>query len=265
MIPRISNLLSCLVVAVFVAVASKASATVLQVGNPYTLPGSTGFQIFALQGIDASSPLGKTGFNPQVNRNFEFPDSIGVSYEKNGALTNFGLGLYSNAQGQVQSTGLKIVYDNLVQASMVTVTLEDFDIQAGKATFFNPQKVEPSVVLLGPGGSIFASAKPTDIFSALVPVAGPLKGDTWNLNLGALLSNLHLSDGQISVFILSADALNGEQPNSDPYLLVSVTSNCTPVPEPANYAVGLAGIAFAGFFQMRQVRARRKVAVNNIR
>jgi len=263
MTPRTTKLIACLVVAIFLAALSKASATVLQVGNPYT-PAGANYQIFALQGIDASSPLGKTGFSPQVDRNFEFQDSIGVAYDKGGGtLTNFGLGLYSNAQNQVQSTGLKVVYNNLVSASMVTITVEDFDIST-KSTFFNAGKVEPLITLLGPGDTIFASAKPTDIFSALVPTTGIAKGDTWTINFGDLLNNLHLADGAISGFILSADALNGEVANSDPYFLVSVSNSCTPVPEPANYIVGIAGIAFAGLFQMRQLRSRRKSAVNTI-
>jgi hypothetical protein len=260
MTPPISKPIGlALALATLLSIASRASA-VMVVGNPYAPSPGDNFKIFALQGIDASSPQGKTGFSPQVNRDFEFPDSIGVSYDKGGGqLTNFGLGLYNNAQGQVQSTGLKIQYNGLVDASMVNITVEDFDIQAGKATFFNPQKVEPNILLLGPGNTVFASATPKDIFPALV-ATGTSKGDVWNINFGDLLNSLQVANGQISGFILSADMLNGERPNSDPYLLVSVGNGCM-VPEPANYAVGLAGILFGGLFQLRQLRARRKSAV----
>jgi hypothetical protein len=242
----------------FFAFGPTASAVVLK-GNPFT-PLGANFEIFALQGIDASNPIGQSGFNPQVNQDFEFKGSTGVSYDDGtGHLKDFGLGLYNNAQHQVQSTGVNIHYFAPVDAASVTITVEDFDIQAGHDTFFKTQKVEPSILLLGAGNSVFASAKPTDIFPNLVPRTGA-NTDIWDLNFGALLNSLHLADGQITGFILYADSLNGETPGSDPYLLVSA-GNGMVVPEPANYVAGLGAILFAALFHFGQVRAKRRGTV----
>lgn len=233
--------------------ASNASAVVL-LGQPYT-PTGANFSISALQGIDAANPMGKSGFSPQVNKDFEFPNAIGVSYDKGGgSLQAFGLGLYSDASKAVQSTGLRIDYTGLVDASSVTITVEDFDITPGKATGYNPKKVEPTILLLGLNNAVIASAKPTDIFPTMVAHGTQ---DVWDINMGDLLDQLNVASQQITGFILAADMLNGEQPNSDPYLLVSV-GNGIMVPEPANYAVGLAAILFAGLFHVRQVRAKRQ-------
>src|SRR6201989_3030283 len=116
LLPRPLGLTVC--AAALLAVASSASAVVLQ-GNPYT-PAGANFSIVGLQGIDASSPLGKTGFATQVNTDFEFTPSIGVSYDTGGGkLTDFGLGLYQNAAKATQSTGLRINYNGPVTASSV--------------------------------------------------------------------------------------------------------------------------------------------------
>jgi hypothetical protein len=248
--------------ALFVA-SSSANAVLLQ-GNPF-VPAGADFQIFALQGIDSSTPTGKTGFSPQVNRDFEFAGATGVSYDRgNGQLTDFGLGLYFNAQQQVQSTGLNIQFNGLVNASSVNITVEDFDIKLG-ATFFNPQKVEPGILILGPNKTVIASASPTDIFANLTPNStnsGGKKGggDVWDINLGQLLTTLKMSDTAISGYILYADATAGERPNSDPYLLVSAGNGIVVVPEFGNYIAGLAAIAFAGLFHVRQLQLRRKAS-----
>ena len=79
-------------------------------GNPYTPPGAD-FDIFALQGIDSTHTFGDSSFHPQVNTDFEFTPSIGVSYDQgNGNLHDFGLGLYQNSQHNTFSTGLNVVY-----------------------------------------------------------------------------------------------------------------------------------------------------------
>ena len=238
-------------------VSSSANAVLLQ-GNPF-IPAGADFQIFALQGIDSSTPTGKTGFSPQVNRDFEFAGATGVSYDRgNGQLTDFGLGLYFNAQQQVQSTGLNIQFNGLVNASSVNITVEDFDIKLG-ATFFNPQKVEPGILILGPNKTVIASASPTDIFGNLTPHSGKTS-DVWDINLGQLLTTLKMSDTAISGYILYADATAGERPNSDPYLLVSAGNGIVVVPEFGNYIAGLAAIAFAGLFHVRQLQLRRKAS-----
>ena len=246
---------SSLVAAALAGAGSTANAVVL-LGNPYT-PTGADYQITALQGIDASHPMGQSGFNPQVNHDFEFDGSTGVSYDTGGGtLKDFGLGLYNGANNAVQSTGLRIDYNSLVTASSVVVTIEDFDIKAGHDTFFNSGKVEPTLLLLGANNSIFAQANPTDIFSALSPVSGGGKADVWDLNFQQLLSNLNIADGAISGFILGADMAHGEKPNSDPYLLVSVGSGIPVIPEASTYAGGLFGIGIALASLIRSLKRR---------
>jgi hypothetical protein len=228
-------------------VMNAANAPIRQ-GNPFS-PTGADFQIVALQGIDSSSMLGKTGFAPQVNMNFEFNPSIGVTYDNgSGKLTDFGLGLYANAAHQTQSTGLQIQYDAPVLASSVKITVEDFDLKSN-ATAFDSKKVEPSLLLLGPGNTIYASLTPGQIFPSLVAetATGGKKAavDVWDLNFSDLLSSLHLADAPITGFVLYADSANGETPNSDPYLLVSV-GNGVPVPEPATWLLLCASIALVG-------------------
>jgi hypothetical protein len=239
------------------------SAVTLQ-GNPFT-PSGADFQIFALQEVDAAHPLGNDSFHPQVNTDFEFTPSIGVSYDKgNGSLTNFGLGLYQ-AGTSTFSTGLNIRYNQPTDAYSVTVTVMDFDIKSG-AAFFNNQKVEPGLILLGANNSVFASLTPTDIFPYLTPHStGGKKGtdDVWDINFSQLLSGLHIADGSITGFVLYADQGNGEKANSDPYLLLSVGAGIPSIPEPSTYFAGLSAVGFA-LLHARQVRRRKsasKVAV----
>lgn len=265
MTKTIAHSFALLLCAVSLLSVSTASAVVLQ-GNPY-VPTGANFQIFGLQGIDAAHPLGQSGFQTQVNTDFEFTPSIGVSYDTGGGhLTNFGLGLYQDSAHNTFSTGLRTVYNSLVDAASVTITVEDFDIKLADGGFNFARKVAPAITLLGTNNSIFATFTPQQIFAAMVeqPLAGGKKGesDIWNINFGDLLRNMNLSSGQITGFLLSADMANGETPNSDPYLLLSVGSGIM-VPEPANYAVGFAAIAFAGLFHFRQVRVRAKVSVKS--
>ena len=241
-------------------VSSTASAVVVH-GPTYTPPGAD-FQIVGLQGIDSSTPLGKSGFQTQVNTDFEFTPSIGVSYDTGGGtLKDFGLGLYTNSASQVQSTGLRINYNTLVDAASVTITVEDFDIKTGATGFNLSAKVAPTITLLGANNSIVASFSQADIFPALKPnTSNPKSSDVWDISFADLLSSMHLADSQITGFILGADMASGEKPNSDPYLLLSV-GNGIMVPEPANYAVGIAAIVFAGLFHLRQLQVRRKAKI----
>ena len=251
------SVLSLFAVSVLALVTSNTASAVVLLGQPYNPGGDANYTISAVQGIDASNPLGKDGFSPQVNRDFEMPGVIGVSYDTGGGkLTDFGLGLYS-ANGATQSTGLRIDYTSQVSASSIVVTLEDFDIKAGKDKSFNPQKVEPTLLLLGANNTIFAKADPTAIFSALTPVTnnGKAVDDTWNLDFSKVLANLNLADGQISGFILGADMANGEKPNSDPYLLLSVGNGIPSVPEADTYMVGLFGVGIA-FVSARKLKRR---------
>ena len=237
-------------------IASSAHAVVL-LGPTFT-PTGANFQITAVQGITDSTPLGATGVSPQVNQDFEFQGSTGVSYDTGGGhLTNFGLGLYSGANNSILSTGLRVDYNNLVTASSIVVTLEDFDIQAGHDTFFNPQKVEPTVLLLGDNNAILGKANPTQIFSALQSTGK----DVWNLNFAQLLNNLNIADGPIRGFILAADMSAGEKPNSDPYLMINVGNGIPTVPEADTYMVGLFGIGIAAASVLRSLKRRSSTTI----
>jgi hypothetical protein len=240
-----------------VAIPSARAATIL-LGNPFR-PTGADFLIYGLQGVDLSTGHGQGGVHPQVNIGFEFPDGIGVSYDTGGkSLTNFGIGLYSDTQHNTQTTGLSLLYDQLVHANSLIVRLEDFDLMS-TSPFFNPMKVEPGVLLLGPTGNVIADALPTDIFSALTPVQGGKKGsaDTWDLSFATLLNNLHMQDTAISGFVLYADRTDTEHVPSDPYFLVSA-NNGTPIPEPATYFMCIAAFFFALIFQIHRVCGRRR-------
>ena len=239
---------------------SSAHATFLR-GQPFT-PTGANFSMSAVQGIDASHPNGVSSFHPQVNGDFEFKDSIGVSWDDGtGKLKDFGLGLYQDSAKNTFSTGLMVTYNQLVKASSITITVEDFDINAGAAGF-NTQKVEPSITLFGPGGSIFASLNPSQLFPYLTAntTAGQAKGDVWDINFGNVLNGLHLADGPITGFLLYADQLNGEKANSDPYLLVAIGNGIPQVPEPANYVAAIAAIVILGVSQMTVLRRKRVTA-----
>lgn len=226
------------------ALSSATQAAVL-LGHSYT-PTGANYTMTAAQGIDAASPLGKSSFSPQVNRDFEFDQTFGVAYDKGGgSVTQFGLGLYADAAKQTQSTGLNIQFNGLVSASTVSIVLADFDIKATDA-FFNPNKVEPGLILLGANNSIFANATPENIFAAMVPTTVPgasSKEDYWKLDFGKLLQQLGKSDANIQGFLLYADASHGEKPNSDPYFLMSVGGGIPMIPEPSTYLGGIALIA----------------------
>ena len=231
-------------------------------GQPFT-PTGADFSIFAAQGIDSSNPNGQSGFSPQVNGDFEFKDSIGVSYDQGGGkLKDFGIGLYQDASKNVVSTGLSVQYNQLVSAASVTITIEDFDIGSNDK-FFKTGKVEPIITLFGPGGSVFASLSPTAIFNAMTPNTSNSNSkstDVWDLNFGKVLSSMNLADGPISGFLLYADSKNGEQSNSDPYLLVSVGSSIPFVPEASTYLVGAFAILVLAISNLTILR-RKKTTV----
>src|SRR4051812_29047611 len=75
--------------------AQVSSGVTLQ-GNPFR-PTGANFTITAVQGISDANPQGVSGVSPQVNRDFEFQGTTGVSYDTGGGhLTDFGLGLYTS-------------------------------------------------------------------------------------------------------------------------------------------------------------------------
>jgi hypothetical protein len=80
--------------------------------------------------------------------------------------------------------------------------------------------------------------------------------DVWDLNFGKVLTSMHLTDGPITGFLLYADALHGEQNNSDPYLLVAVGSGIPQVPEPATYLAGIAALVILGMSHFTVLRRK---------
>lgn len=247
----------CIVVALAFAISAQTAHATFLRGQPYT-PTGADFTMTAVQGIDAAHPNGNSSFNPQINGDFEFKDSIGVTYDQGGGHTkDFGLGLYQDSAHNTVSTGIRVNYNELVSASSITITIEDFDIQAGHDTFFKTGKVEPSITLFGPGGTVFANLTPTAIFNNMTVNTTPGNPtDVWDLNFGKVLASMHIADGPISGFLLYADALNGEQNNSDPYLVVAIGNGIPQVPEPANYLAGLAAILMLGISHMTVLRRK---------
>jgi hypothetical protein len=167
--------------------------------------------------------------------------------------------LFQDQQKNTLSTGLNIQYNKPVDAFSVTITVMDFDIEAGKDTAFKSGKVEPGLILLGANNSIFASLTPTDIFPYLVQHGN--SKDVWDINFASLLSGLHIADGSITGFVLYADKTGGEKANSDPYLLLAIGNGIPTVPEPATYVAGLAAIGFALLFHFKHgLKRKRAVA-----
>ena len=228
-----------LVAGVLALMNTNANATV-QLTNPYT-PTGADYTITAWQGVNSTNGSGGTSSGAVVNSDFEFKGTLGVSYSPTagGKLTDFGIGIYSQG-GSTVSTGLNITLKQPAFASSVTATLADFDLKS-TATFFNPAKVEASVLVYS-GANTF-SFNPTQVFAALKNTTGPTGEDYWNLNFGTLLSNSGQSASTaISGFLLYADSANGEKIGSDPYFITSI-GGFTPVPEPSTYIGGLALVA----------------------
>jgi len=263
---KLTIFVPCVAVALLLTSVVSSSAQTTLLGNPFR-PAGASYTITSVQGVNSTTPGGTTG-SSQVNIGVEFPNGIGVSYTggKGPGLTDGGLGLYTDSSNNVFSTGLRINYDQLVTASSVTITLEDFDIDTN-STFFNPNKVEPIITLLGPGGSIFATFNPANIFPVMTldPAAsgkgkGVATNDIWDISFASLLNSLHIADGAISGFLLTADGAHGEVTNSDPYFLVAAGNGIPTIPEASNYVAGVAALLFAGLFHLRQFRLRKKAA-----
>ena len=249
------SILAILVAGVSAIVISSANATMVQ-GNPYTPPGAD-FDIFALQGITPTNSFGDPLMHPQVNTDFEFTPSIGVSWDQgNGHLKDFGLGLFQDSAHNTFSTGMNVQYHTLVNAFSVSITLQDFDIKLGDP-FFNKNKVEPGLMFLGADNSIYASLTPHDIFPYMHQHGS--QKDVWDISFADLLNAKGLSNVPIKGFVLYADMLDGEKANSDPYLFLGA-GNGTPVPEAGNYLAGLAAILFALIFQAKQLRRKQAKA-----
>lgn len=226
----------------FMLAGTTVNAAVGHLGNPYT-PSGANYTITATQGINSTNGSGGTTNGAQVNTDFEFKGTLGVSYlNSSNKLTDFGIGLYTSG-GTTLSTGLNIALAKPSLASSVSITLADFDITS-TATFFNPNKVEPSILVFGANNTVLFSADPTAIFNAMKPSTGVTSEDYWDLNFGKLLTNAGQSaDASISGFLLYADSTRGEKASSDPYFITAVSGGIPAVPEPRTYAAGAVLVA----------------------
>jgi hypothetical protein len=255
------NIRAVLLIVAPLILVSTANATFIR-GQPF-IPTGADFSISAAQGIDSSNPNGQSGFSPKVNGDFEFKDSIGVSYDQGGGkLKDFGIGLYQDSAKNVESTGLLVQYNQPVSAFSVTITIEDFDIKPGDA-FFKTGKVEPIITLFGPGGTVFASLSPTAIFNAMTlntSNSNSKSTDVWDLNFGKVLSGMNLADGPITGFLLYADSKNGEKTTSDPYLLVTIGSSIPFIPEASNYMVGAFAVLVLAISNLTILRRKKATA-----
>ena len=238
---------------------STANATV-DLGNPYTPTGAS-YTITAKSGINSTNGSGGTSNGAQVNSDFEFKGTLGVAYTPTGGkLTEFGLGIYKDGTTTF-STGLDVQLHQQSFASNVTITLADFDLKS-TATFFNPGKVESSILVYGANHVVLFSANPSDVFKALTPSTGQTTEDYWDLNFGTLLSNAGQSaNTPISGFLLYADSTNGEKVPSDPYFLVAVNGGIPVVPEPSTYIGGAALIAFLIGMHARAVLKKKNASL----
>lgn len=248
-------MLPALVAGVLALAISNANATV-QLGNPYT-PAGADYTITAKSGINSTNGSGGTSAGAQVNSDFEFKGTLGVTYTNGGKVTDFGVGIYSSG-GSTFSTGLQVMYHQPVIASSATVTLADFDLKSN-AAFFNPNKVESSVLVFS-GANTF-SFDPTQVFAALTNTTGPTGEDYWNLNFGTLLSNSGQNPNMaINGFLLYADSANGEKVPSDPYFITSI-GGIVPVPEPSTYIGGLAIVALLIAAHAKAVLKRKSQSI----
>jgi hypothetical protein len=162
-----------------------------------------------------------------------------------------------------------------VSTSTTTITMEDFDIidggghsgpkgpaappgpvappgptaPGGSSEGFLPNKVEPGLLILGSGNSVLANATPDEILAAMVQTSTSNDG-TYSLNVGTLLSDMHINDSSMSGYVLFADDTNGETVPSDPFEMKSVSAPVGATPEPVS-------LAALGFGVMAMVRKRR--------
>lgn len=248
-------MLPALVAGALALVTSNASATV-RLTNPYT-PTGADYTITAKSGINSTNGSGGTSAGAVVNQDFEFKGTLGVTYTNSGHVTDFGVGIYSSG-GQTFSSGLEVTLHQPSLASSVTVTLADFDLKS-TATFFNPDKVEASVLVYS-GANTF-SFNPTQVFAALQNTTGPTGEDYWNLNFGTLLSNSGQNANMaINGFLLYADSANGEKVGSDPYFITAI-GGIIPVPEPSTYMGGLAIVALLIAAHAKAVLKRKSQSI----
>ena len=249
----------CLLSASALLVAASSANATVNLGNPYTPTGAS-YTITAKSGINSTNGSGGTSNGAQVNSDFEFQGTLGVAYTTSaGKLTEFGIGIYKD--GTTFSTGLDVQLHQPSMASNVSITMADFDLKS-TATFFNPGKVESSILVYGANNTVLYSANPTAVFGAMTPSTGQTTEDYWDLNFGTLLANGGLpSNTTISGFLLYADSANGEKVPSDPYFLVAVNGGIPVVPEPSTYLGGAAVIAFLIGMHARAVLKKKNTSL----
>lgn len=240
-----------LVATALLAVAVSSANAVTDLGNPYT-PAGANFSIYAEQNVNLSTGQSQGG-TPQVNLNFEDTAGYGVKYTNASNMqVEFGIGLYDTTP---PTTGLKLLYNQNVLASSLTVRLSDFDLMQNATVFDYAHKVAPGILFLGPSGNVIANALPENMHlgtssSAMTWVTGFMT-DTWDVSFAQLLSNLGMSDTAISGFVLYADHTHSETASSDPYFLRSATNGVTTVPDGGS-TVMLLGSALLGLAGLRQ-------------
>lgn len=226
----------------FALTGAGSAATTIELSEPFK-PAGENYTITALQNLTPLTLDGATALGANPNINLEFQGGFGVRYTNTyGGLTDFGIGLYdaSCAPGiQVASTGLNIVFDQLVSSHGLSATLGDFDI-ANLSTDFSTGNVAPTVSIYGTGGLLLGNFSASDIIAdnalSLLSSSDPITNtDLWKLNLDALIGPNVLVSG----FTLGADLRNGGgnlmDVSGNAYYLVSVTGcECASVPEPGS-------------------------------
>jgi len=239
-----------------------AMALSIPLGTPYVPAGSTGYSIYALQGIAVGVPPTSLGVAANVLLNNEFTGSIGVTVNgADGHSHNFGIGLEADAwesgSGKY-STGLVVKYDPAVSVGSSFLTfVADFDIASTKGNplevgdsvasqgGFLTTKVMPDLLIFDSTGALAGSYTPADLASSLFYVGqtSTSKGaeDEWKLDIASLSPGTTLG-----ALVFYADYKAGDTIPSDPYFLMSVPNGGTTVPEPATLlllGLGLVGLA----------------------
>lgn len=222
-------------------------------------PADANYTLSGLQGVaslDAGvAPRWDLSAQPQIVKNAEFTGSIGVAYQaKHGsAPVNFGIGLFAPDTRSTWTTGLKVTYDQAMDASSIHVVLADFDLKSS-AKDFNAKKVAASILLLDERGQLLADAGPKSVFSSMKSHTGPCSEDCWDLSFQDLLDTLKLPQHTtIGGYILYADHSRGEVANSDPYFLLSSRGAVAAVPE-----LNQAGMWLMGLGAMAGLAGRRR-------